>query len=523
MDYKKKYLKYKSKYLKIKNNLTGGMDMGDFNEEDNSEEEKKTSKSLNPWAKTFVKNTKKSNKSLNPWAKTFVQKDTKKPAEDDNSEEEKKTSYKPKIDNLIFLPSWKKQLLRYWEQEINEKEFGGFSNFISYWKEQLKEVIKYKIGSEVRLKETNEIGIIIAETEDDGNGVIYYVVKLDNGKEIPVENIDLEFKNLSDNLSLLPVDDLDFECYLDKIKPTNTLVITTHNLGGQTRYLDKNNKEYLTKGRGRMIENEDGYFLIEELKANLPVPTLDPEVDVHLYQEWQKQCNVGERNFDLAINMRKKYFNGPDYSSRLGNLARTLNCPPVYLIDTEENEDIRTLSIINIHNMIASDTSSNGQINRLIEILRYIQMRHNNNPNLIIGGDFNFDFFNIEEELNILKETLRKSAKKQVKREAEYLIATLEPLYRYINENFILFPNTGETTNVWSLEEGEEERKCVDYIMISMNLEDCIDFEETICEVDQLKIGASLFDEEPIFFENDFDHAIVKLKIVWKDNYRVVY
>ena len=39
--------------------------MGDFNEKDNSEEEKK-SKSLNPWAKTFVQNTKKSNKSLNP-------------------------------------------------------------------------------------------------------------------------------------------------------------------------------------------------------------------------------------------------------------------------------------------------------------------------------------------------------------------------------------------------------------------------------------------------------------------------
>ena len=509
MDYKKKYLKYKNKYLRIRNKLTGGMDMGDFNEE-----KKKTSKLLNPWAKTFVQKTKK---PLNPWAKTFV-KNTKKPAE-----EEKKTSYKPKIDNLIFLPSWKKQLLRYWGEEINKKEFGGFSNFISYWKEQLREVIKYKIGSEVRIKETNETGIIIAETKDEGNGVIYYVVKLDNGKNIPVENVDLEFKNLSDNLALLPVDDLDFECYLDKIKPTNTLVITTHNLGGQTKYLDKNNKKYLTEKRGRMVENGDGYFLIEELNANLPVPILDPEVDVHLYQEWQKQCNIGERDFDLAINMRKKYFNGPDYSSRLGNSARTLDCPPIYLIDTEENEYIRTLSIINIHNMIVSNTSSRGQIDRLIEILTYIQMRHNNNPNLIIGGDFNFDFFNIEKELNILKETLTKSLKKQVKKEAEYLETILEPLYRYINENFILFPNKGEITNVWSLKDGEEDRKGVDYIIISKNLEECIDLDETIYEVDQSKIGASLFDEKAIFFKNDFDHAIVKLKIVWKDNYRVVY
>ena len=63
---------------------------------------------------------------------------------------------------------------------------------------------------------------------------------------------------------------------------------------------------------------------------------------------------------------------------------------------------------------------------------------------------------------------------------AENLLATLEILYRYIYDNFIIFPNRGETTNVWSLKEGEEERKCVDYIIISRNLEECIDLEETI-------------------------------------------
>ena len=35
--------------------------------------------------KMIIQKKKKSNKSLNPWAKTFIQKDTKKPAEDDNS------------------------------------------------------------------------------------------------------------------------------------------------------------------------------------------------------------------------------------------------------------------------------------------------------------------------------------------------------------------------------------------------------------------------------------------------------
>ena len=544
MDYKKKYLKYKNKYLQIKHKLNGGMEMGE--DDDNSWKNKKSSKPLNIYAKTFVQKDskkpaeddnseekKKSSKPLNIYAKTFVQKDSKKPAEDDNSEEIKKSSKPLNIYAKTFVQkdskksaennNWKSQLLTYWENEKNRENFGEFSDFVSYWKEHLKCVVDYKTDSRVRLKETNETGVVIAETENEGDGVIYYVVKLNNGEEVAVQNIDLEFEDVSMNLSLLPVDDLDFECYLDRIEPTNTLVIITHNLGGQTRYLDPHTKQYLTVERGQMVENGDGDFFIESLNANLPVPVLDPEGDIHLYQEWQQQCSAGQREFDLAINMKNKYFNGADYSSRLGNLSRTLNCPPVYLIDTEEIEDIRTLSIINIHNMIASDTSSKGQINRLIEILRYIQMRHNNNPNLIIGGDFNFDFFNIEEELIILKETLINSTKDKVREEAEYLLATLEILYRYIYDNFIIFPHTGEQTNVWSLEEGEVlNEKCVDYVMLSRNLEDCIDFDETICIIDRSKVGAS-FDEEAVFFENDFDHAKVTLKIVWKNKYRVVY
>ena len=77
---------------------------------------------------------------------------------------------------------------------------------------------------------------------------------------------------------------------------------------------------------------------------------------------------------------------------------------------------------------------------------------------------------------------------------------------------------------MWSLEEDKiAQQKCVDYIMLSRELEDCVDFSETVCIIDQSKIDASLFNEEAIFFENDFDHAKVKLKIVWKDKYRVVY
>ena len=69
----------------------------------------------------------------------------------------------------------------------------------------------------------------------------------------------------------------------------------------------------------------------------------------------------------------------------------------------------------------------------------------------------------------------------------------------------------------------ERTEKCVDYIMLSRNLEECIDFDETICIIDLSKVGASIFDETPDFSKMILTHALVKLKIVWKDKYRVVY
>ena len=43
-----------------------------------------------------------------------------------------------------------------------------------------------------------------------------------------IENIDLEFEDFElemEDLSLLPVDEFDFRCYLNRLEPTNTLVI----------------------------------------------------------------------------------------------------------------------------------------------------------------------------------------------------------------------------------------------------------------------------------------------------------
>ena len=44
------------------------------------------------------------------------------------------------------------------------------------------------------------------------------------------------------------------------------LVIVTHNLGGQTYYMDKNNKSYLSCGRGEIVlDNKKKYRTIEKL------------------------------------------------------------------------------------------------------------------------------------------------------------------------------------------------------------------------------------------------------------------
>ena len=50
-----------------------------------------------------------------------------------------------------------------------------------------------------------------------------------------------------------------------------------------------------------------------------------------------------------------------------------------------------------------------------------------------------------------------------------------------MKRNFILFPNARRNYKCMVFRRRRRREKCVDYIMISMNLEDCIDFEETIC------------------------------------------
>lgn len=294
----------------------------------------------------------------------------------------------------------------------------------------------------------------------------------------------------------------------------NELVIVSHNLGGQTFYQNENDKSYLSLERGEIIPNttKTKYKTIEQLNKDIPPPKLTEDVDIYLFQEWQTQDIQGQRINDLVIQTKLGKF--------LSNNKRQLNYSEIYLIDTLEKLPNENIIIKNVHLPIASDTSSINQLRKLINELSSIVEQINTNKKLIIGGDFNFDFSNIDEELNELNKTLRNSRKSGVKSVAEELGEQLRTLYTEFTKNIVF---AVKKTNIWSLPmNGPPVEKCVDYIMISKNLEEYIDLENCTFDIDESFIEGSL--GEPVkFLENDYDHARLRLKIVFNERFRIIY
>ena len=299
------------------------------------------------------------------------------------------------------------------------------------------------------------------------------------------------------------------------------LVVVTHNLGGQTRYMDINNKSYLNCGRGEIVlDNKKKYRTIEELNENIPPPELNEDADIYLFQEWQTQEKSGKRLNDLVIQTQ----NG----TSLYGKNRYLDYFGMYIIDTTGEKKAENIIIKNVHLPIVSETSSLTQIEKLIKILEEILDEIKQNKKVIIGGDFNFDFNNIENEFNSkngnMKKILENSKKPDVKKQAKELEEKLKNLYSEFNlENFMIFPIKEDNirTNVWAIPiEGELTEKCVDYIMVSRNLEEYIS--KSSFEIDESFIGAS-YGEEAEFLKNDYDHIRLKLKMVMKKRYKIGY
>ena len=294
------------------------------------------------------------------------------------------------------------------------------------------------------------------------------------------------------------------------------LKLVTHNLGGQTYYINKNDKSYLSCERGEIVpeKTKKKYKTIEELRKNIPQPELNEDIDIYLFQEWQTQEISGTRINDLVIQTK--------WDKTIYGKNRYLDYLDLYLIDKIKKENEKII-IRNVHLPIVSETSSLSQIEKLIKILEEMVLEFKSNKKIIMGGDFNIDFNNKDYE-NI-KEILDNSKKKGVKENSEKLMKKLRILYSEFNsENLIMFPIEKEIkTNIWSLrEDGELIEKCVDYIMISKNLEENIDMKKSEFEIDESYVGGSK-GEEIKFLRNDYDHKRLKLKIVLNERYRLGY
>ena len=296
------------------------------------------------------------------------------------------------------------------------------------------------------------------------------------------------------------------------------LEIVTHNLGGQTYYIDTNNKSYLSCERGDVVpeKTKQKYKTIEELSKNIPPPELNEDTDIYLFQEWQTQEKSGQRINDLVIQTK--------WGKTIYGKNRYLDYSGLYLIDTMKKKEEETIIIKNVHLPIVSETSSLTQIEKLIKILKEIVIEIKEGKKIILGGDFNIDFNNID--YGNMKKILDRSKKNNVALNANRLIEELELLYSEFNsENLIIYPikKSNIRTNIWSLRtEGGLIEKCVDYIMVSKNLEEYIDIKNSEFEIDESYVGGSI--GEPIeYLKNDYDHIRLKLKIVLNERYRIGY
>ena len=130
-------------------------------------------------------------------------------------------------------------------------------------------------------------------------------------------------------------------------------------------------------------------------------------------------------------------------------------------------------------------------------------------------------------QVSEIENMLKESGKKDVSKNTGRLMKDLKKLYSEFNsKNLIINPikKSNMVTNVWTLpiEKGELTEKCVDYIMVSKNLEKYIDIKNIKFDIGESFIGASYGKDEE-FLKNDYDHARLKIKLVLNDRYKIGY
>lgn len=92
----------------------------------------------------------------------------------------------------------------------------------------------------------------------------------------------------------------------------------------------------------------------------------------------------------------------------------------------------------------------------------------------------------------------------------------IKGIHKLVKESFVKFPNNLEPTNTWALKQDEEVTKTnVDYILLSKGLAKYISKYECSIKKETMAIDSN----KKILMENDFDHALIELKLTSRDDY----
>ena len=211
----------------------------------------------------------------------------------------------------------------------------------------------------------------------------------------------------------------------------------THNVGGQT---------HQTPSGLSFLSEYRGYFgdYGEQLSTYYIEPqSINEDVDGSFQEYVGMFIPVGPRKTNLYIADK----NYGTFSKHLIQ-ERILIYPSPYIANGEQ------IFIVNFHGKIISDTSSKGQIDKAISLIRQLKLLYETYNNLIILGDFNFELLN-DEFIKSAYESMINTKKKgwrgeQIKMNAHIIQAELKELISFLEKNFeIISPS--EPTNTWSL------------------------------------------------------------------------
>lgn len=173
-------------------------------------------------------------------------------------------------------------------------------------------------------------------------------------------------------------------------------------MGGQTYEKEDGEKNFVSKARGIIYKEGNN---MEILRSNIELnKELYENSDICFFQEYQTQefldYKYAPRFNDLVFKIDKQILFNPHTYTNSKIDQRLYKCPYKLCLNNNNNNNKICIDLYNYHGIIISNTSSLSQIIKSLDLLEYIV---NLKDNVIIAGDFNYEFvgtLQIEDSLN---------------------------------------------------------------------------------------------------------------------------